>query len=726
MSRPVPMRKLEIHVLKLDTDRVLERLGASRCFQLASPPHRASHASGAWAPSLRRLRDIRDSLGLMPPGSMPASVKLPGDDEAGLLATIADIVDDFSAQEVALVTRREQIRDAMSEAKAFEGLKLPFRELDHLSFLSVRIGRIPKLELESLGASLGERALIVPIDSEGTIVAASSKKGRFALDTELKRANFKAKEFPPDFEGLPVELMPSLQSELESLERREIEIAKKKAELRLSYAGVWESLFASYAVAEAIENVKGGLDATDQVFRLEGWVPKEGVKSLVAELERVTEGRAAVRVFSPEELESVKVGTEKVPVLLKRRKFVSSFERLVVSYGAPLYGTIDPTPIVAFFFVLLFSIMFGDVGQGAVILFVGILLNRGSVANLAKFGKFGPIFVAAGMGSMLMGFLVGSVFSNEHFLEPATRALSSALFGKEMDRFLTLMPQSGSMGKLFAFFGFTIGIGVVINSIGLVINMTNKWRLGKKGEALFGKTGLTGAFFFWWAIGIGIRAVLGGSLAWFDAFGLGLPLVGIFFAEQLSHRVDHREEGIAVNAALKAPGEAAATGAAMAASLGDAPGNAPASDDESPDLADQDGQSPRAAPLEVSAAVDKARKEGDGLFADIVKGLVDVLESISYYFSNTLSFLRVGAFALSHTVLSFIVFSMGDLVRTRAPGGIVWEIVIVIIGNAIILVLEGMIVTIQVVRLQYYEFFSKFFTEIGVEFDPFLFEYPKE
>ncbi len=48
-------------------------------------------------------------------------------------------------------------------------------------------------------------------------------------------------------------------------------------------------------------------------------------------------------------------------------------------------------------------------------------------------------------------------------------------------------------------------------------------------------------------------------------------------------------------------------------------------------------------------------------------------------------------------------------------------IVILIIGNAVVIVLEGMIVAIQVIRLQYYEFFSKFFNETGREFKPFKF-----
>lgn len=659
--RPVAMRKLELHVLKHDTDRVLERLGASRCFQPATAKKGLKATASPYFELIEKLREIRSRLDLPAPQIIPDGVKLPGEEEAALVEKLHGLVAELGAEEEASIARRDQIKDALSEAKAFEGLSLPFKELDHLSFLSVRIGKVAKADLPALEGSLGDRALIVPIDESGTIVAASSKKGRFALDTELKRANFQVKELPPDFKGLPPELLPSLEGELEVLLSRAEELEARKKSLREAYASIWESLSASYAVAEAIEEVKNGLESSDQVFRLEGWVPKERVANLVAELKRSTEGRIALRVFVPEELESVQSGAEQVPVLLKRRPFVSSFERLVISYGAPLYGTIDPTPIVAFFFILLFSIMFGDMGQGAVIVLTGLILSKGRLKGLGKFQKFGPIFTAVGIGSMLMGLLEGSFFTNEKLLVPFSRWLTGAITGRPVDRILSLMPESGSMGKIFAFFGFTLGVGVVINSVGLVINMMNKWRLGKKGEALFGKTGLSGALFFWWAIGIGVRAVLGSRPAWFDIPALALPLGCIFFSEPLSRAVEGRHEG-----------------------------------------------------------------EKEGLFNEIVKGIVEIIESVSYYFSNTLSFLRVGAFALSHAVLSFIVFTMGDLVRARAPGGIFWELVVQLFGNAVILVLEGMIVAIQVVRLQYYEFFSKFFNEIGTEFDPFLFEYPKE
>ena len=55
--------------------------------------------------------------------------------------------------------------------------------------------------------------------------------------------------------------------------------------------------------------------------------------------------------------------------------------------------------------------------------------------------------------------------------------------------------------------------------------------------------------------------------------------------------------------------------------------------------------------------------------------------------------------------------------------GIIGGALVMIIGNAVVVVLEGMIVAIQVIRLQYYEFFSKFFNETGSEFKPLQFHY---
>ena len=107
----------------------------------------------------------------------------------------------------------------------------------------------------------------------------------------------------------------------------------------------------------------------------------------------------------------------------------------------------------------------------------------------------------------------------------------------------------------------------------------------------------------------------------------------------------------------------------------------------------------------------------NGLLSAVIAAVVEIIEIVSSYLSNTVSFVRVGAFALAHAVLGYIINSLVEI--TPGAGGLA----VAVVGNAIVVVLEGMIVAIQVVRLQYYEFFSKFFSETGREFKPYRFEY---
>jgi V/A-type H+-transporting ATPase subunit I len=92
--------------------------------------------------------------------------------------------------------------------------------------------------------------------------------------------------------------------------------------------------------------------------------------------------------------------------------------------------------------------------------------------------------------------------------------------------------------------------------------------------------------------------------------------------------------------------------------------------------------------------------------------LVEGLESVLNYLANTLSFLRVAAFSLNHVALAIAVFTLADMIGSPAN----W--LIIILGNLLIVVLEGAIVTIQVLRLEYYEGFSRFFSGDGRAFRP--------
>lgn len=94
-----------------------------------------------------------------------------------------------------------------------------------------------------------------------------------------------------------------------------------------------------------------------------------------------------------------------------------------------------------------------------------------------------------------------------------------------------------------------------------------------------------------------------------------------------------------------------------------------------------------------------------------------VFHAMLSFLSNTASFVRLAAFALNHAGLSAAVFMLGDMVHTL-PGGVLFKTAVLIVGNAVIVGLEGLIVFIQTLRLEYYEFFSKFYRGGGTPFSP--------
>ncbi|MBN1623440.1 MAG: V-type ATP synthase subunit I, partial [Clostridia bacterium] len=96
-----------------------------------------------------------------------------------------------------------------------------------------------------------------------------------------------------------------------------------------------------------------------------------------------------------------------------------------------------------------------------------------------------------------------------------------------------------------------------------------------------------------------------------------------------------------------------------------------------------------------------------------VEAFFELFETVLSFLSNTLSFVRIGAFALSHAGLSLAIWSVYRLIEGKTG-----QIIALVIGNILIIVLEGLVVGIQGLRLEYYELFSRFFKGNGREFKP--------
>jgi len=667
--RPRKMKEIELTVLSRDIDAVIEFLGRRSLMHLTS--EKDSSLAEKAVPkriqdNLEKLSASATWLGVTLPSEPWESSRLPSEAEDMLTNTISAAVSSLIKRENEQHDEKHKVEEALNEAKAFANLNAPFSDLDQLSYLTLRVGRLDLRRQEELRENLEGRAVVIPLGSGDRVLAAASRKGRFALDSELKKMDFVPIDIPEGYNGIPPELLLGLEEKLKGSAKKLEEINESKNKLRDEYALSLQSLTASYLMAGITERLKTCLRATKNVYLLSGWVPADMVHTLVTELEKLTEGRIAMRSYNPEELEEVKDGREKVPVSLDHGAFVKGFENVVFSYGSPLYGTIDPTPLVAIFFTVLFGIMFGDLGQGFVLLLLGFLTGKRGFRLLSRFSKFSVPLIAVGISSMVMGLLTGEVFTNEEILVAPARALTAFITGRPMDRILTIMPlpeKGGSVVKLFYFFGFTIGVGALLNSAGMIVNVANQFFLKKYEKALFAKTGLAGLLLFWYAIFIALRFVAAlikpdiytFSFRWYDVVGLVVPLVGIFFGSAIWRLFSGKRPVFA-----------------------------------------------------------------EGAMVFVMEGFVEVIETVSTYVSNTVSFLRVGAFALSHAVLAYIVFRFSEEVAT-IPAGTAVSLLILIFGNMVIIILEGLIVAIQVVRLQYYEFFSKFFTDVGVEFTPFRF-----
>ncbi|MDR2864749.1 MAG: V-type ATP synthase subunit I [Spirochaetaceae bacterium] len=691
MMRPERMKQLEITVLQRDVDDILKFLGSSGSLQFSYHDKVSARKksdteiaeSKKYADALEKIKNTAIYLGIELPDEPSETTEKVGDEEDGSLDIVYKTVSALQNEEYTANLEKDRISDRLKALSGFEKLNIPLGDIDKLAFLNLKIGRLENAKQEELRQTMGDRAFVYSLEDNGVLVA-SARKDRFALEAELRKENWSPLEIPDDKNAslinndgtrgnsesqstTPAENLNELYGRSRELEKELVFFAEKKIHYAKNYGTLLQNLYKSYLMARIIDDIKSRLVSTESAFVLSGWIPARQLKAFVSDIDRISGGRIGCTSFDPWELESVRSGKEKIPVRLKHGAFARAFEPLVFSYGAPLYGSIDPTAITALFFTLLFAIMFGDLGQGFSLFLIGLLIGNKKIKFFNTYKNFAGPMKIIGIAAMVSGLLYGSVFSNEELLGKPTEALTLWLsqtdFGhffhiQKSDKILNLMPEKGSLTKLFYFFGFTLAVGFILNSIGLICNIIDNFSMRRYQRAIFSKNGITGVIFFWYAVSIAIRAVIQGG----------------------DFHVRPYDFVILIGTILIIAGS----------------------------------------PF-IWALCKKDKKIfEDGIFNCFMEGVVQIIETASGYFSNSVSFLRVGAFALSHTILSFIIFEMADKVGGVVLGSL-WSAIIIIFGNCIIIVLEGMIVAIQVVRLEYYEFFSKFFTETGAKFKPFSF-----
>jgi V/A-type H+-transporting ATPase subunit I len=205
---------------------------------------------------------------------------------------------------------------------------------------------------------------------------------------------------------------------------------------------------------------------------LVGWAPTGGLKPLEDRLAAV--GAGLVELPPPAWLEP--------PTLLHQEGAANPFRPLVETYGAPRYRDIDPTPFAAVSFVLMFGMMFGDVGQGIMLALLGAALARAQSGRLAPFRHLWPFLVAGGIAAAFFGLLYGEAFGPTGIVPT-----------------LWLDPTEEPLDFLAA----GVAVGAVLLSVSYAIGTVNRWREGGGLTALVAPSGVAGFLVF---LGLGIAS----------------------------------------------------------------------------------------------------------------------------------------------------------------------------------------------------------------------------
>lgn len=516
----------------------------------------------------------------------------------------------------------------------FVGINLNLDEIRECKFIKVRFGSLPKESAESLQTTYKDNPYVTffpctedqrhlwgvymcPIDQIAEVDKIFNK-----LYFQRLRLRVIA--------GTPEELVKSLKEKTGELKARLQELQQKADAFWAAEQKHFTEVYSYLAERSTYFGVRHYAASYHDSFILTGWVPAESERSFTTALDALQTVE-----YSLEDADNVL--THSPPVKLKNHSIVRPYEFFINMYGLPNYKEIDPTPLVAIIFTILFGVMFGDVGQGLCLAFFGYFY-------MWKHRKMpiGKILLPCGIMATLFGFVFGSWFGNEHFLDPLYHAMGFA------QKPISVMEGSTTITIIL----ISVGVGFVCICISMLLNIYSSCKRKNYARALVGQNGVA-ALVFYLALVLGLvgQVVTGKQIVTvpYLIFLILLPLAIVFLQEMFTSMIHH----------------------------------------------------------------EKFQPESWGLF--FMQSFFEWFEFLLSLMSNTISFLRIGAFVLVHAGMMTMVVTLAQMVDPALGFG--WYAVMAV-GNIFVGVLEALLVSIHVLRLNFYEMFSRFYDGDGRAFTP--------
>ena len=513
----------------------------------------------------------------------------------------------------------EKSRNILNRMMPLIDFDVDLSDLD-MNFINVRFGRMAYENYRRLNDSIKKLNVIVFfLKRDGDDVWFSYYAPNAVIeevDNIFASLYFEKIDISDSISGTPAETANVLNEKIKEMEDKIKDGNERYNDLIESSRSQFAEFYSYINYLHKTADIKRYAAHTEESFYLSGWIPAGSMNAL--EVQYRSQG-ISFYFEDPEQMETLQS-----PTALKNPAIVRPFEFIVKTYGTPSHDEMDPTLFVAITYVLMFGLMFGDVGHGFVLAALGLAVYLWKKIDLAG------ILSMCGISSIIFGFVYGSIFGNEELLKP--------LYRNPMRNIMTMLIAS-------------VCFGVVVILVAMIINIANAIKARRFKEILFDRNGIAGLVFYLGAIIFAVVLAVSGKAVSSFFFTMGffiIPIILMFLKEPLHN-------------------------------------------------------------LMTGKKFLPAKEKG----TFFVEAFFELFETVLSFLSNTLSFVRIGAFALSHAGLSLAVWSVYRLIEGTAG-----QVIALVIGNILIIVLEGLVVGIQGLRLEYYELFSRFFKGNGREFKP--------
>lgn len=497
-------------------------------------------------------------------------------------------------------------------------------EIGNFRHIFVKVGFLRNTLSPKLNAYISGTSVIFVAQPgrvrENFVVVTGLNEDQPLTEMILKLLNFEEFVFPQNLNPEPKIALGEVKDSLELKEREIQNLKQDLSRMRMEF----DSFEPWVSMNLRIDEAKGLIARTKKKSLIHGWIPSDKCDPLRVKIEEVVPADKIYLKFEDPNPQ------DNVPVEYKSKGILGSFAIFTNLQGTPNYFEINPTPIYMILYVVMFGMMFGDMGAGGIFILLGFLLTRLRrglfMFSSSALRKLGQIFVVCGVSAVFFGVLYG-----EFLLVGVTQPILL----RPLDNF----GEISIIALVFGIFQITLA---------LVLNIINRVRIHDFLRAVFSGHGIAGLTYYLAGIALAIAFI-------------GKMDFGVFL-----------QQGVLVFTVI------ALTSLFL---------------------------------IFLSPSIETLKKQHEAKFSDkLVEGFGEGLETFIVFIANSVSYIRLAAFAIAHGALG-----LAAVIFVPVIGNIPSYVMM----NIIAFLVEGFAALIQSLRLMYYEFSTKFFVDNGVQYKPF-------